>query len=128
MRLVKCFFSDLQLRMELIIGVAALLEFIALVSLFQRREAVDGTAMAIAFTVLVPLAILGLGILITRYGLNIAKWTLAALVLISLITAVKVGFGTWIDDPILFVGGGALVLECLFLALVFTNRRRVLGD
>jgi hypothetical protein len=110
-------------RFELALFVAALFETAHLVGLFDRRAQVDGMSLAIVFTALTPWLTVLLGLAVTRLRSSVAKWILIALVAIALLSAVRIGPGRW-DEPAIFLGAIAGVLQLAAIAMLFTRTGR----
>lgn len=104
---------------EILLLIAALLETAHLIGLFDRREEVDGTTLAVIFTLGVPWIVLLLGLAVTRIGSSVAKWALVLLTAIALISAVRVGIGRW-AEPAILAGAVAGMLQTVSVALLFT--------
>ena len=110
-------------RFELMLLLAALFETAHLIGLYDRREQVDGTMLAIAFTLLAPWITFMLGLAVTRLRSSVAKWLLIALVGIAVLTAVRIGPGRW-DEPAIFLGAVAGLLQVVAVAMLFTRTGR----
>ena len=110
-------------RFELLLLAAALFETAHLVGLFQRRVEVDGTALAVLFTLGAPWVTFGLGLAITRLRSSAAKWILVVLVAIALLSSVRIGTARW-DEPAIFLGAIAGLLQLVAVAMLFTREGR----
>lgn len=105
--------STAFLRLLLVAGV---IETIYLVGLFDRRMAVDGLAMALAFTIVIPWIPLALGWAAVARHSRVAAGILVALTALAWVAGVAIGTSKWLDDPILLVG--ALATLCQTLAVM----------
>lgn len=106
---------------ELLLGAAVLFETIHLIGLFGRRSEVDGTILAIVFTIGAPLVLLLMGLAVTRLGSLIAKWVLIVLVALTLLSAVGTGTAKWLENPALLVGALAGLCEFAAILMLFTS-------
>lgn len=105
-----------------IVGIA--LDFIQLVLLFPRRVAVDGVPLALAFTALIPLLSLTLLLLASRGRNSAARWMLAVLVGVAIITAFRAGTSAWWSDAPVLLGVLVLLLEAAAVAFSFAPATR----
>ncbi|HZF96042.1 MAG TPA: hypothetical protein VEZ20_14365 [Allosphingosinicella sp.] len=109
---------------EFLLAAAALFEFAHLVGLFERRAEVDGTALALLFTIGGPLLVLLLGLGVTRLGSSVAKWLLVALVAMALFSAVRIGAEPWANNPALIAGAIAGLCQLAAVLMLFTPPAR----
>lgn len=107
-------------RFEALLLAASLIEIVHLVGLFPRRLQVDGWALALIFTFIVPWIAPGLGLAITRKGSAVAKWLLVGLVAITVISATSIGVARW-DEPAILAGAIAGLLQVLAISMLFTK-------
>ncbi len=109
---------------ELLLAAGALFEAIHLIGLFGRRAEVDGTMLAILFTVGGPLVVPLLGLAVTRLASSLAKWLLILLVAVALLSALRIGFSQWLDQPALLAGAVAGLCQIVAVAMLFTPAGR----
>ncbi|HEX8194210.1 MAG TPA: hypothetical protein VF552_15050 [Allosphingosinicella sp.] len=109
---------------ELLLLAAAAFELAHLAGLFERRAEVDGTALAILFTIGGPLLVLLLGLGVTRLGSSLAKWLLVALVAIALLSAVRIGTEPWMNNPALIAGAFAGLCQLAAVLMLLTLSAR----
>ena len=111
----------------LLTGVA--LDFVHLMILFDRRREVDGMALALAFTVGVPILTAVLALFVTRRQSIAAFITLCLLIGLALVTAANIGPATWVSTAHGLFGGLSLLaylsgIALAGLALFQTSSRR----
>ena len=109
---------------EFLLLAAAVFETAHLVGLFERRAEVDGTALAVLFTIGGPLLVLLLGLGVTRLGSSVAKWLLVALVAVALLTAVRIGAEPWMNNPALIAGAMAGLCQLAAVLMLLTPAAR----
>jgi hypothetical protein len=107
---------------EALLLTAALLSFAQLIGLFGRRAALDGVALAILFTFVLPWLPPLLGLAVTRRRSVVAKWVLLTLTALTLFTAWRIGTARW-SDPIILLGAVAGALEAAAAMLLLTLGR-----
>lgn len=112
-------------KFELLLLGALLFETLHLIGLFDQRAAVDGTTLAILFTFGVPWIVLLLGLAVTRRGSMIAKWLLAALAIVALFSAIRIGTDDWSRDPAIFAGAIAGICQLAAVLMLFTPAGRI---
>ncbi|TRW17046.1 hypothetical protein [Glacieibacterium frigidum] len=95
------------------------LDVLHLSLLFERRIAVDGVPLAVAFTVLIPLLTAALVLFVTRRGSRTARWLFAGLVALAVVAAFNIGTEAWSRDVAVAVGVAALALQLGSLNLLF---------
>lgn len=102
----------------LIAGAVA--EYGHLIGLFEARTAVDGQALALAFTLLGPLVTPLLGLAVTRLGSAVAKWAFLILMAVVWLNMVKLGADAWWGQWALALGFLAGTLQTLAASMLFT--------
>lgn len=99
---------------------AAALDFAHLALLFERRASVDGLPLALLFTALIPLFTAAL-VLATARKRNIpALIVLAALTMVALLTAGRIGSGLASGQPALIAGAASTIILLAAFALLLT--------
>lgn len=98
------------LRLLLIAGI---IETIYLIGLFERRMAVDGLALALAFTTLTPWIPYALGWTVVARRSRVAAGLLVALTVLAWVAGARAGTATWLSDPILLVGALAMICQTI---------------
>jgi uncharacterized membrane protein len=114
----------LRRNFERLLVAAALFETLHLIGLFARRAEVDGTFLALLFTVGGPILVLLLGFAVTRLGSSVAKWLLILLVAVALLSAVRIGTAQWSQDPALLAGAIAGLCQLAAVSMLFTRAGR----
>lgn len=102
--------------------LAAILESVHLLALFERRAEVDGIVMAVIFTAGLPWIPVLLGLAVTRRRSLLAKWLLLVLIAIAALTAFRIGTSRWGEFAMVF-GALAGALQLMAAALLLTTGR-----
>ncbi|MBB6229043.1 hypothetical protein FHS79_003241 [Polymorphobacter multimanifer] len=113
--------STMFLRLLLIAGV---IETTYLIGLFERRMAVDGLAMALAFTIVIPWVPYALGWAVVTWRSRIAAAILVALTALAWVAGVAIGTANWFDDAVLLVGALATIFQTLATLMLLSPAGR----
>lgn len=104
--------------------VAGAVETVYLVGLFDRRVAVDGVAMALGFTLIIPWIPFALGWAAVARRSRVAAGVLVALTALAWVAGVAIGTSKWLDDPILLVGALATICQTLAVMMLLSPAGR----
>lgn len=99
---------------------AALVETLHLWFLFDRRVAVDGTALALFFTFLVPWAPFLLGLAVLLWRSRLAAVALIVLVALAWVAGWRAGTAAWATNPTLLIGALATLLQTAAALMLLT--------
>ncbi|MFN7028770.1 MAG: hypothetical protein ACK4PC_05325 [Sphingopyxis sp.] len=100
-------------RFEALCIAGAVIETIFLGLIFDRRLAVDGIWLAILFTFVFPWVPCLLGFAVTRRRSRAAALLFLLLVGLAWVAGIRAGTSTWWDDPVLFVGALATLVQTI---------------